>query len=136
MVTDIVPESHDLPNKPLVEALFELRWKPDEDASRGQTAFRLFFGRYYDKIREGYPEIEDLPASQVPEALTPNIVRHRFRARPNQWPLTQIGPGILTVNETEKYKWDSFRERIEGALAAFLRPIRKTSRHLRRCMWS
>src|SRR4051812_29683462 len=118
MTTDIIPESHDLANKPLVEALFELRWKPDETPSRGQTAFRLLFGRYYDRIRGTYPEVEDLPASQVPEGLTPNIVRHRFRSGPNEWPLTQIGPGILTVNETEKYKWDPFRERIGESLRA------------------
>lgn len=118
MANDVIPESHDLANKPLVEAMFELRWKTDEHPSKGQTAFRLLFGRYYDRVRGTYPEVEDLPASQVPEALTPHIVRHRFRSGPNQWPLTQIGAGILTVNETEKYKWDPFREKIGGSLTA------------------
>ena len=113
METEIIPESHDLANKPLVEALFELRWKLDENQARGTTAFRLLFGRYYDRIRATYPEVEDLPASAVPESMTPYIVRHRFRTAKDQWPVTQIGPGIMSVNETEKYRWEPFRKRIE-----------------------
>ena len=118
MSTDTIPESHDLANKPLVEALFELRWKLDENPTRGTTAFRLLFGRYYERIRASYPEAEDLPSSAVPEIMTPYVVRHRFRASKEKWPVTQLGPGIMTVNETENYKWESFRQQIEATSRA------------------
>ena len=118
MATDTIPESHYLANKPLVEALFEVRWKLDENPTRGTTAFRVLFGRYYDRIRASYPEAEDLPSSAVPEIMTPYVVRHRFRAAKEQWPVTQLGPGIMTVNETEKYKWESFRRQIEATSKA------------------
>jgi len=118
MNIDIIPESHDLLNKPLIEAMFELRWRFDAEPARSTTAFRVLFGKYYEKIHDIYPEVEDLPTSNVPEAMTPYIVRHRFRAASNQWPVIQVGPGIMTVNETAGYRWNVFRERIEGALQA------------------
>lgn len=118
MTNNDIPKSHDLVNKPLVEALFELKWKLDEQSSKGQAKFPLLLGRYFDKIRKRYPEAEDLPASQVPETFTPHIVRHRFRVGAGQWPVTQLGPGILTVNETQDYHWDTFRERIAESLEA------------------
>ena len=90
---DTIPESHDLANKPLVEALFELRVEARQNATRGTTAFRLLFGRYYERIRASYPEAEDLPSSAVPEIMTPYVVRHRFRASKEKWPVTQLGPG-------------------------------------------
>ncbi|MDG3007601.1 TIGR04255 family protein [Paludisphaera mucosa] len=119
MTTTTIPESHDLKNKPLVEALFEFRWDPELDIKSTST-FHLLMGRYYDRVRDDYPELEDLPPSQVPVSMTGGLVRHRFRVGPNEWPLTQIGPGILTVNETTKYKWEPFRERIEKSLGALL----------------
>ena len=118
METEIIPEPHDLPNKPLIEAMFELRWRLNKDSARGTTAFRLLFGKYYEKIRESYPEVEDQPASNVPEAMTPYIIRHRFRAAKNQWPVTQLGSGIMTVNETENYHWETFRRRVGEASRA------------------
>jgi uncharacterized protein (TIGR04255 family) len=90
MESDIIPESHDLPNKPLVEAFVELRWKVDEDAARSRRAFRLLFARYYDKVQNEYPTLEDLPIAAVPEEMVPQVVRHRFRVGENKWPLTQL----------------------------------------------
>jgi uncharacterized protein (TIGR04255 family) len=41
------------------------------------------------------------------------MVRHRFRKTRGGWPLVQIGPGILTVNDTEGYTtWDGFYKSI------------------------
>jgi uncharacterized protein (TIGR04255 family) len=119
MEIDAVPTPKDLPNKPLIEALFELRWKADEDPRRKGIVSNILLGKYYDRIRKTYPVPEELPAAMVPEEMVPYIVRHRFRAAEKQWPLTQLGLGILTINESEKYTWDTFRPRIEEALHAF-----------------
>lgn len=47
------------------------------------------------------------------------MVQHRFRVAKERWPLVQIGPGVLTVNETDSYVWDDFRTRCEAAVEQF-----------------
>ena len=119
MRNDPVPLPHDLPNKPLVEAIFELRWAL-KDQGTGlppqDPGFRITLGRYYDAVKKEYPILVDLPSSQVPEEMTAYSVRHQFRVKENQWPLTQIGPGILTVNDTDAYTWPDFQSRIESVV--------------------
>jgi uncharacterized protein (TIGR04255 family) len=119
MSEDIIPEREDLPNKPLVEAIFELQWEllTNDDVQR-DPGFRILLGRMYDKVRSEYPELEDLPQTIVPEDITPRIVRHRFRVKKNGWPLVQIGPGILSVNDTEGYTWEGFKPRLIEAITA------------------
>ncbi|MEE9231979.1 MAG: TIGR04255 family protein [Nitrospirales bacterium] len=65
----------------------------------------------YEKLKSSFPEIEDLPLNRVPPEMTPYMVRQRFRKTRKGWPLVQIGPGVLTVNETEGYEtWEKFRD--------------------------
>jgi uncharacterized protein (TIGR04255 family) len=45
----------------------------------------------------------------LPEPLLVRTIQHRFRSAKGEWPLVQVGPGILTVNETEKYSWPNFQ---------------------------
>jgi uncharacterized protein (TIGR04255 family) len=118
MEDDIIPQPHDLRNKPLVEALFEIRWQIDSDANKGRFVSGILFGRYYDRVRHLYPKLEELPVAMIPEEMTPYTVRHRFRTGENQWPITQLGPGVLTINETDKYEWRTFRPRVEESLRA------------------
>jgi uncharacterized protein (TIGR04255 family) len=117
---DAIPEPRDLRHKPLAEAIFELRWALTDAPFGHDPGFRILIGRYYDRVREQYPFMSDLPVTQVPEDMTPHVVRHQFRLSKDAWPLTQIGPGILTVNHTEGYTWDSFRPRLlKGVKALF-----------------
>lgn len=119
MSEDIIPEREDLPNKPLVEAIFELQWALQaNDNVQRDPGFRILLGRMYDKVHSEYPELEDLPQTLVPEDVIPRIVRHRFRVRKNGWPLVQVGPGILSVNDTEGYTWDDFKPRLIKAITA------------------
>ena len=39
------------------------------------------------------------------------VVQHRFRKSANGWPLVQVGPGIVTLNDTGAYVWDDFSAR-------------------------
>jgi uncharacterized protein (TIGR04255 family) len=114
-----LPEPHPLLNKPLVEVVFELRWQLEEGRQLGlmtDPGFRIFMGRFYDRVKGQYPQIEDVPASQVPDDMTPHTVRHQFWTGKRKWPVVQIGPGIVTVNETEGYLWNSFRPRLVDAI--------------------
>jgi uncharacterized protein (TIGR04255 family) len=102
-----------LPNKPLVEAIFEIRWGQDGSPD---PAYPLIVGRLFERLQTEYPAIEDLPITAVPAEITVHQVRHRFRKAKDGWPLIQVGPGILTVNDTDGYRWHDFSQRANGVL--------------------
>ena len=107
-----------LRNKPLVEAIFELRWNLEEHSPgiKVDPHYKLIIGRLYDKLNGEYPFHEQLPAAAMPDEIAGYIVQHRFRKDKDKWPLIQIGPGIMTVNDTEGYVWEDFERRIIQAV--------------------
>jgi uncharacterized protein (TIGR04255 family) len=110
-----------LKNKPLVEAILELRWGLKVQAPSVETDphYKLLLGRLYDRLMANYPEHEQLANAWIPDELAGHVVQHRFRASANGWPLIQLGPGILTVNSTAEYVWDDFRSRALAAVGRF-----------------
>ena len=102
-----------LPKKPLIEALVEIKWGTEGEMDPG---FHLLVGRLYERVRSEYPDVEDLAISNFPPAFMTHVVRHRFRRVKGGWPLIQIGPGILTVNETDSYTWGDFSRRCRDVL--------------------
>jgi len=107
-----------LKNPPLVEAIFELRWalQPLPNGGQIDPHYKILVGRLYDKFHEAYPEHEPLPTASMPDEISGGTVQHRFRCAPQDWPLIQIGPGILTVNDTKYNTWEDFRTRTEDAV--------------------
>lgn len=107
-----------LANKPLVEAIFDVRWRLDEPVQHMliDPHYKIALGRAFDRLNGEYPYHEQLPASSMPDELAGYKVQHRFRKGKNAWPLVQMGPGILTVNDTDGYVWEEFEKRIEQAL--------------------
>jgi len=109
-------------NRPLVEAIFELRWELEEVQEEGfpkgkiDPNYSIFLGRLQEQVRDEYPDVERLSADNVPESMSPYVLRRRFRKRKGWWPLIQVGPGIVAVNETEEYNWDSFKCRISDLI--------------------
>ena len=103
-----------LSNKPLVEAIFELRWALPEIAVgiRKDRHYPLLIGSVYEKLKMEYPFHEELPTATMPDEMAEYIVQHRFRKGDNEWPLVQIGPGIITLNDTRNYVWEDFEKRI------------------------
>lgn len=110
--------SRELKNKPLVEALIEVKWALTSPVPGVQIDphYKLLLGRFYDKVYSDYPEHEQLPSATMPDELIGYMVQHRFRSGPGEWPLIQIGPGILTLNDTDKYTWSDFRHRSINAI--------------------
>ena len=109
----------DLKNKPLTEAIFELKWEiPPQSPQllQGDPNYRILFARFSEKVQDSYPVYELLPAAEVPDGLIDHDAQHRFRATENGWPLVQIGHGIVTVNDTDSYTWGDFRERARKAV--------------------
>ena len=104
-----MPLIRPLPSKPLIEAIFEFRWHIPR--KEGDPHYSLFVGRLYDRIQPQYPFHEPLPAAMIPVPVAENVVQHRFRTQKSRWPLIQVGPGIVTINDTEGYIWQDFGQR-------------------------
>ncbi len=105
----------DLKNKPLVEAIFEIRWQLKEvgEAIFVDPCYKLVLGRMFERVKEEYPRYHALPSSDMPETMASHIVQYQFRSE-RTWPLIQFGPGILTLNDTtQNYRWKDFKKRSE-----------------------
>ncbi len=105
-----------LKNKPLVEAIFELRWDIEKPSD---PYYKLIIGRFYDKIISEYPYYEQLPTASFPEDMMTRVVQHRFRKTENGWPIVQLGPGVITLNDTDSYNWTDFEKRAQNLLEIF-----------------
>ncbi len=107
------PNPRVLPSKPLVEAVLELKWqlRPNPGGPGPvDPGYPYAVGRLFEQLHATYPFREELPQAQIPDAITPYLVKHRFRTSEGGWPLVQIGPGIATLNFTETYTWELFRD--------------------------
>jgi len=111
-----------LKNKPLVEAIFEVKWalKDIAEGLRIDPHYKILVGSLFSKMKGEYPFHEMLPAASIPDDIAGHVIQHRFRKGKNQWPLVQIGPGILTVNDTEGYIWEEFEQKVIQAISALL----------------
>ncbi len=90
----------------------ELRWQLSAERGPGRLVdpnYRVLVGRFSDKVAYRFPEYEPLPNASIPDEMIPFMVQHRFKGSEQGWPLIQLGPGILTVNDTEKYQWPGFK---------------------------
>ncbi len=103
-----------LPNAPLLEVIFELRW---ELTINDINDFQYLHGDLYSRLKDKYPFRENL----VPPGIPPEIVKgkpiYRFRSKPGGYPLLQVGPGLISINTIdEKYYWVEFSKEIETIL--------------------
>jgi len=99
-----------LPNAPLQEVIFEVRWKLDIDPSTGSMMdkeFELTGGQLKNLLREEYPVYKRRFSEVIPYQQLSYQIIHQFWKGDNTWPVVQLGPGIFTVNDTEKnYDWE------------------------------
>lgn len=107
-----------LKNKPLIEAIFELRWELQEPQPRVRIDphYKILIGRIYERVMKEYPFHEQLPTATMPDVIAGYVVQHRFRKDKDKWPLIQLGPGIITLNDTDSYIWEDFETRISYVL--------------------
>jgi uncharacterized protein (TIGR04255 family) len=113
-----------LKNKPLVEVIFELHWELPETTSSGEKFdpdYRRFLARMEERITDDYRKYKPLPAADIPEKLIPHMVQHQFWTADNAWPVIQVGPGIVAVNDTAGYHWLDFKERISYLVESFFK---------------
>jgi uncharacterized protein (TIGR04255 family) len=122
-----------LKNKPLVEAIFELRWELQEPAPgiKIDPHYKIIVGRIYDRVSNEYAFHEQLPTASLPDVIAGYVVQHRFRKGKDQWPLIQVGPGIITVNDTEGYIWEDFENRIIQSVSTLIQVYPDSSNNLK-----
>jgi len=111
-----------LPNAPLAEVVFELRWKLVGDAGLppplhtdpGLIPALSTFTTEAAKL--GFNATRDMSRPQETGAF--GVVRRYFRAPDQAFPLLQLGPGIFASNQSSDYYWESFkRQTLDGARA-------------------
>jgi len=114
-----------LNHAPLVETIFEIKWElpeshPSNPLIKYDSKYNLLVGILSEKLKSDYPHYERLMQASMPEEMAGYIVQHRFRTAENKWPLVQVGPGIITLNETERYDYQNdFRDRIQNLTSSF-----------------
>ncbi len=101
-----------LKNPPIIEAIFEIRWKVWEKGKPTiepiDKKYKFFPGIFHEKIKNLFPYIEILPSTRIPDEMDIYLPRYRFRKTQNGYPLVQIGPGILTVNSDKNFTQELF----------------------------
>lgn len=121
-----MPKDFKYSSAPLVEVIAEFRWELQEISFAPGTALDPHFDAFAESVESalndmGYTHSESLKPTNVPIELFPNKPVRRFRNGPNQWPVIQYGPGMMSVNLVPPYDgWDSFRPLIREALDLWL----------------
>lgn len=113
-----------LPNAPLVEIILELRWKIVNKIDLSKVQY--LHGDMYSELKDKYPFRESIVPTEIPIDVLINQPIHRFRSGPNEYPLIQVGPGIITLNTTDSnYYWETFSKWSDELIDVFLRLFTK-----------
>ena len=94
---------------PLQEVIFEILWdiEIDEKGFFYDPDFALAQGLFANELKSSFPIRKRIIPEELVNKLYPKTV-YQFWKSDNQWPVVQIGPGILAVNDTEKnYDWEA-----------------------------
>jgi uncharacterized protein (TIGR04255 family) len=101
-----------LKKAPLKEVIFELHWElPPVGTIAADPGYELAKGSFAQAIKKEYP---------IRKKILPEGIRISYKAEFQFWkgelryPVVQIGPGLLTVNDTDtNYSWENnFKENI------------------------
>ncbi len=108
-----------LKNAPLKEAIFELFWQLPLDGSNFPTDPELTFavGKFQSLLKDTYPINKSLDSPGGSLRIYPKP-SYQFWKGEMEWPVIQLGHGLLTINDTDKnYVWEStYKPNIEKAI--------------------
>jgi len=119
-----------LPNAPLQEVIFELLWEMDYD-ERGIPVdhdFDFAQGVFAELLSNNFKYKKRTIPEDVPFTMYPKTI-HQFWKNENEWPVVQLGPGIMVVNEIEKnYSWAKFYILLNNIIEILLKSYKKEMR--------
>lgn len=107
---------------PLVEVIAEIHWELQPLLAIPNAALDPHFAvlsREFGRITRdaGYDFTERMIPEQMPTEMFPHMPLIRYRRSAKEWPLFQLGPGILTVNIVPPYNgWDNYRYYVRQAV--------------------
>lgn len=136
------PKGHPekLPSAPLQEVVFELTWSLETDSNGNPSDhdYEYALGVFRGKVKEEFPhDVRLLP--ELPSEINIQVFslpRHQFWTAPKTWPVVQLGPGILVLNDVEKnYTWQAFRSKVlmvkDALERAYEKPLTYTALRLK-----
>lgn len=116
-----------LPNAPLQEVIFELLWEMDTDERGVPVDYDFDFaqGVFAESLSVDFKYNRRTVPKDMPFTMYPKTI-HQFWKGENEWPVVQIGPGILVVNDIEKnYRWNDFKKLIQKAVNVLIKSYKK-----------
>jgi uncharacterized protein (TIGR04255 family) len=106
--------SSQLPNAPLVEAVFELRWQLKQEPGQpkplaNDPGYSLLAEEFGAKAAQhGFKAARKMGAESL---LLAHAIGVRFYKKEDQpFPIWQIGPGIFAANDSAAYEWHAFKK--------------------------
>ena len=120
-----------LPNAPLIEVVFELRWALE--GSEGlpiplqlDPVYPLLAYEFTEKAKlHGFNVRREMAAG--PTGPLGHSIQYRFyKDDESPFPIWQIGPGIFAYNESTDYEWESFKSSLRKAAQVLLSSYPKT----------
>lgn len=113
-----------LPNAPLAEVVFEMRWPVVADANvppplHKDPGYDVLSREFPDVAKKkGFGHVVNMATGGIPAA---HSVGYRyFQAPDKKFPIWQIGPGIFAANESSAYEWQSFRKMALGGVSVLI----------------
>ena len=109
-------------NAPLIEVIVEVRWVTQKLEALPDAAIDPHFNEFHNQFRKvaqenGFSHVQTLLPEKLPIEFMHHKPHSRYRVGEGQWPLFQIGPGIMTINIVPPYKgWTAFKDIIENGL--------------------
>ncbi len=98
-----------LPNAPLKEVIFDIRWELDFDNESNKhydSKFDLALGKFHNLIKKDFNKVNRIVPPFVPKEFANYIPQFQFLNKDKKYPLIQIGEGILSINDTDlNYEW-------------------------------
>lgn len=121
-----------LPNAPLTEVIFELRWKlsTEEDGSTTLPAdpgYRACLDSFFSVAeRIGFAVAKRV--SQGPFEMGHSVDFRFYKAPECRFPILQLGPGIFAANESTDYSWADYKIHCVNGVRALLASYPKMKR--------
>lgn len=111
-----------LPKAPLQEVIFELLWEIDFD-ERGfavDKGFALAQGVFAESIANDFKYRKREIPDNVQLTTYPAII-HQFWKNENEWPVVQLGHGVLVFNEIEQnYTWENYKKCLSNVVVKLI----------------
>lgn len=118
-----------LPNAPLTEVVFELRWKLKEDPAIHQSfwndpGYPILTDTFSaDAQKYGFSHIKKLGSEA--QLAGHSVGLRYYKSAEQSFPLWQIGPGIFAANESAAYEWKLYKKLVLDGVRSLLRSYPK-----------